>query len=70
MADSDSKWFYNPSTGQVTQGKESGWDDRMGPYDTKEEAERALKTAADRTKAADAEDAAEDDWGKPASWEK
>lgn len=70
MANSDEQWFYSPSTGEVTQGKETSWDDRMGPYATREEAEAAIKTAAERNKAADAADAADDNWGKPASWEK
>lgn len=57
------KWYYNIATGEVTQGKDGGWDSRMGPYDSEEEARSALEIAAERTKAADAEDAAEDDWG-------
>lgn len=49
----DGAWYYDTSTGEVTQGKSSGWDSRMGPYDTKAEAERALTTARERTEAAD-----------------
>lgn len=69
MEPEDLKWYFDPSTGEVTQGKEGAWDDRMGPYDTREEAAAALEIAAARTAAADAEDRKEDDWGKPASWE-
>lgn len=70
MTASDDKFYFNPSTGEVTQGKVSGWDDRMGPYDTREEAQHALDKAAERTKLADAQDDADDNWGEPASWEK
>ncbi|MEX3504502.1 hypothetical protein [Corynebacterium sp. LK2510] len=67
---SDEQFYYNPSTGEVTQGKESGWDDRMGPYATRAEAEQALQIAANRNKKADAIDEAEDNWGEAPSWEK
>lgn len=66
----EEKYYYNPSTGEVTQGKADSWDNRMGPYDTREEAEHALATANERTKRADAADAADNNWGEPASWEK
>ena len=66
----DEQFYYNPSTGEVTQGKEAAWDNRMGPYDTREEAQRALDTAAERNKRAEAQDEADDNWGEPASWEK
>lgn len=55
----NTKWYYDVATGQVTEGPpESGWDNRMGPYDTREEAENALKLAAERNAAADAADKA------------
>ena len=66
MTPEDEKWYFDPKTGSVTQGKEGSWDDRMGPYDTREEAAHALDIAAARNAAADEED---DDWGEPASWE-
>lgn len=66
----EEKFYFNPTTREVTQGKEGAWDDRMGPYDTREEAERALETAAERNKRAEAIDEADDNWGEPASWEK
>ena len=70
----DEKWYYSLSTGEVRQGKADSWSDRMGPYDTEQEAADALKTAHARTAAADAaeraEQEAEDNWGEPASWEK
>ena len=52
----DEKFYFNPSTGEVTQGKVASWDNRMGPYDTREEAERALETAAQRNQVADDQD--------------
>lgn len=70
MSDADDKWYYNVATGEVSQGKQAAWDDRMGPYDSAEEAKSAMETVAQRNKAAEAEDRAEDNWGEPASWEK
>lgn len=70
MENEDLKWYYNPATGEVTQGPEGGWDERMGPYDSREEAASALAKAAERTKAADAYDEADEDWGAKPSWEK
>lgn len=58
---SDDKFYFNPSTGEVTQGKVASWDNRMGPYDTREEAARALETAAQRNKIADDQDEAWED---------
>ncbi|MCQ9352316.1 hypothetical protein NQ015_01935 [Corynebacterium sp. 153RC1] len=51
-----SDWYYNPETKQVEQGKVSGFDKRMGPYASKEEAERALDIVQQRNEAADAYD--------------
>lgn len=36
--------------------------DRLGPYETREQAAGALEAARARTQARDAQDAAEDDW--------
>lgn len=55
------KWYFNPETKQVEQGKVSGFDKRMGPYDTKEEAARALEIAQERNEQADAYDEAYED---------
>ncbi|GAB3946535.1 hypothetical protein [Corynebacterium tapiri] len=57
------QWFFNPSNGEVSQGKEDGITDRMGPYGSREEAENALKIADERTKAADAYDEQDENWG-------
>lgn len=70
MAHADEQWFFNPSTGQVTKGKVAGWNNRMGPYDSKELAENAFEIAKKRNDAADQAEDDEDDWGQPADWEK
>jgi hypothetical protein len=43
-------FYYNTETSQVEQGYKSDWTGRMGPYRTREEAENALSTAAQRNK--------------------
>ncbi|MDM8084193.1 SPOR domain-containing protein [Cellulomonas cellasea] len=50
------EYYYNIATGQVEEGKVSDWKDRMGPYPTREAAQRALDLAAARSKAWDEED--------------
>ncbi|MCZ9308243.1 hypothetical protein ACUY3K_05990 [Corynebacterium uberis] len=58
MTSSDDKWYFQPSTGEVTQGPATGFEDRMGPYNTREEAAAALETAAQRNKEFDDQDEA------------
>lgn len=70
MSTSDDRWYFDLSTGEVTRGKQSRWDTRMGPYDTEAEARDALKVARERTKAADAAEEEEDDWGVEPSWKR
>lgn len=70
MSTPENQWYFDLSTGEVSQGKKASWDDRMGPYDTESEAHDALKVSRARTAAADAEDRDEDDWGVAPSWEK
>ncbi|WJZ03232.1 hypothetical protein [Corynebacterium freiburgense] len=70
MGNSDEQWFYNPSTGEVAQGKHQSWDNRMGPYASEAEAHDAMKIAAERTAAADAYDEEGEDWGVSPAWEK
>ena len=65
MAGDDKDWYYTPSTGEVTCGKKSGWDDRMGPYASEAEARAAMDRVAARNRAADDWDEEDDDWGKP-----
>lgn len=47
------KWYFDTKTHAVSQGKSDAWGTRMGPYDTREEAESALEIAKARTAAAD-----------------
>lgn len=59
MSTDDEAWYYDVRTKTVSQGKESGALDRMGPYPDRQTAERAIHIAAERNKAADK---ADDDW--------
>ncbi|MCL2454289.1 MAG: SPOR domain-containing protein [Micrococcales bacterium] len=43
------KFYYNLKTQQVEEGRQSDWSALMGPYPTREAAERALETARGRT---------------------
>ena len=56
MVDGTKRFWFNPTTGEVEEGAQSPWTDRMGPYATREEAEHALETAADRSEAWDEAD--------------
>ena len=58
----DLKYYYNLETRQVEQGKISSFDNRIGPYDTREEAEHALEIARERNRIADAYDEQDDRW--------
>lgn len=50
------QWYYDIAEGRAVQGKVTNWDNRMGPYDTRGEAEAALAKAKARNEAWDAED--------------
>ncbi|WJY72406.1 hypothetical protein CAURIC_03770 [Corynebacterium auriscanis] len=54
------KWYYDTKTGEVLQGKNDSWSNRMGPYDTQAEAAAALETARKNTAAQDAYDEEDD----------
>lgn len=54
--DADQQWWFNLSTGQVEQGMISQSYDRVGPFDTREDAERALETIAENNRRWDEED--------------
>lgn len=58
----DLKYYYNLETRQVEQGKVSSYDNRIGPYDTREEAEHTLEIARERNQIADAYDEQDDRW--------
>lgn len=64
MGDNE-KYWYNLVTGAVEQGFESPSVDRAGPFDTAEEAARALEIIAERSRAWAEEEAREDGWGDP-----
>jgi hypothetical protein len=51
------QYWYNVRTGEVEEGRQSSWSHLMGPYDTREDAARALDTARRRTDAWDDDDA-------------
>jgi len=61
MADERTAWFYNVTTGEVEHGPQSLGRTLMGPYETREEAARALEAAAARTRTWDEEDRREGD---------
>lgn len=50
---SDGKFYYNTKTGQVEGEEGARAADRLGPYDTAEEAGRALEIAQQKSKAWD-----------------
>ena len=52
------RFWFNTRTGEVEEGRQSAWTDRLGPFKTRDEAARALETARKRTEAWDEEDAA------------
>lgn len=68
MAAAKHKWWYNLNTGKVEQGRQSLLRSRVGPYDTREEAQAALELAAEQTEYWDEKDERErkedDFWGE------
>lgn len=59
MSDSE-KFWYNTMTNQVEFGRKSLSLDRLGPFDSAEEAARALEIIADRARALREQDLLED----------
>ena len=57
-SDPGSGWYFNVVTGQVEHGERSRGGDLLGPYPDEATARRALEIAHERTRQADAEDAA------------
>jgi hypothetical protein len=53
----DTAWWYNLRTGSVEQGAQSSSYDRVGPFATQAEAERAPDTLRERSQRWSAEDA-------------
>jgi len=56
-----SQWWYNTRSGQVEEGPQSPVSERNGPFDSREEAERAPQIAAERARAWAEEDERDDD---------
>ena len=52
-------WWYNDRTGEVERGPQSLAHERIGPFVTREEAERALEIVAERARRWAEEEAAE-----------
>ena len=55
------EWWFNTKTNQVEDGPQSLAADRIGPFETREEAARAYEIVGERSRAWAAEDASEDD---------
>lgn len=62
MADDD-KYWYNTATGAVEHGMLSPSTDRVGPFDTAEEAAAAPQLLQERARRWAEDDRHEDDWG-------
>jgi len=56
------QWWYNHKTNEVEEGPQSLGVDRDGPFETKEQAERAPQIIAERARQWANDDA--DDWKK------
>lgn len=63
MSADEHKYWYNSRTGQVEHGMLSASADRIGPFDTAAEAERAPEKLQERSRAWAEEDASDDAWG-------
>ena len=61
MADTQ-EWYYNTVTGEVEQGPQSPMQNRLGPYKTREDAQKALEIAKKRNKKWDDPDRAWNSW--------
>ena len=63
MTSGSEKYWYNLRTGEVEKGFESPAPDRAGPFDTPEEAAKALDVIRERSRAWADDDAREESWG-------
>lgn len=57
------EFYYNIRTNMVEHGRKSPWEHLMGPYETHEDAEKALEIAQARTVDWDKEDLEWDEAG-------
>lgn len=62
MSDNDHKYWYNSATGEVEFGLISPSVDRIGPFDTAQEAQNAPEVVRRRSAAWAEDDAAENGW--------
>ena len=62
MTNGDEKYWYNLVTGQVEFGMISASADRVGPFDTEQEAAHAPQKLEERSRAWAEEEAAENGW--------
>lgn len=60
VEDPEETWWFNRRTGEVEEGPKSLAMDRLGPFATREEAERADEIVAERARKWAEEEAAED----------
>lgn len=63
MSDGDEKYWYNAKTGEVEFGMLSPSIDRIGPFDTADEASKAPDVLKERSRAWAEEESAEEGWG-------
>lgn len=59
----DPTWWFNINTKEVEHGRVSPGPDRLGPFTSRADAERALETVEARSRAWAEEEAQEDNWG-------
>ena len=57
------EWYYNTVTGEVELGPQSPMQNRLGPYATREDAEKALEIAKTRNKTWEDQDRDCNNWG-------
>ena len=60
--DAVKRFWFNPGTGEVEEGAESPWTERMGPYATREEAHAAQQEAPPPTETWDEADRRWKEW--------
>ena len=58
----DHTYWYNTTNGEIEHGRVSPGLDRIGPFKTKEEAERGPETVRQRAEMWKNEDATDDEW--------
>lgn len=62
MPENEGQYWFNLSTRQVEQGRQSPGADRAGPFATAEEAARAPELLTQRSQSWQEDDEREDDW--------